>query len=322
MADDGSLLPLLGRITRALSSDRPLESVLRSVARRVAAMTDADTCSIMLLDDQRRELLFKEAYGLPRREIERIRFRMGEGIAGWVALKRKAARVADVSKDRRFKSFPEQTTRIVSLLCVPLAVRGRVLGVVSMNSARRGAFGARHQAILEHLAGHLALEIENHRLYELSVTDGLTQLFNRRYFLRKLEDEIGRAERVGEPLALCIADLDRFKRINDEHGHPAGDEVLVAVARRFRQKLRAYDIAARYGGDEFAFLFLDAGRHKIQGISSRLGDSLREKLETGAGSFDVSASLGFSVYPEDGDDAKSLLAAADEALYRAKRTQA
>jgi len=273
----------------------------------------------MLIDDQRRELIFKEAYGLPQAELDQIRFRMGEGIAGWVALNGKSASVPDVAKDRRFKTFPDQSTKIVSLLCVPLVLRGRVLGVISVNSQEPRAFGKPERVVLEHLAGHTVLEIENHHLYELSVTDALTHLFNRRYFLRRLGDEIGRSERVGESLAICIGDLDGFKKINDNHGHASGDEVLVGVARRFQEKLRAYDIASRYGGDEFAFLFLNSGREKVEGITVRLIEALAEPLPTGAGKFPVAASFGFAVYPEDGEDVKTLLAKADASLYESKK---
>lgn len=315
MPRGNATLLLLGKITKALSSGKPLEAILKSLARDVAQFLKAESCAIMLIDDQRRELLFKEAHGLPKAELDRIRFRMGEGVAGWVAQKQEPACVPDVSRDARFKAFPDQSTKIVSLLCVPLMLRGRVLGVVCVNSKRRRAFGREEQMILEHLAAHTVLEIENHRLYELSVTDALTQLFNRRYFLRRLEDEIGRAERVGESLAVCIGDLNRFKQINDTLGHAAGDEVLVTVARRFRQKLRAYDIAARYGGDEFAFLFLDSDRSKVESIARRLAESLEEPLPSGR----ITASFGFAIYPDDGEDAKSLLAKADDALYAAKK---
>jgi diguanylate cyclase (GGDEF)-like protein len=316
-----ALLPVLGKITRAVSSDRPLEAILKSVARDVARLLASDTCSVMLINDKHRELLFAEAHGLTKKEIAAIRFRMGEGVAGWVALHRKPALLGDVRRDPRFKAFAEQETKITSLLCVPLLLQGRVLGVLSVSSARRKAFAADDRTVLEHIGGHLALEIENHRLYELAVTDGLTGLFNRRYFLRRLEDEIGRARRFHEMLAVCIADLDDFKKVNDKHGHAAGDEVLVGVAQIFRRQLRAYDVAARYGGDEFAFLFLNTDRGTVDPIAKRLRDALDRDIATAAGEFRVTVSIGRAVYPEDGVDAKTLLGVADGKLYDAKRSR-
>lgn len=319
MPSESKVLPVLGRITKAFSSDRPLESILKGVARDIAKTLAADTCAIMLINDQHRELLFKEGYGLSRWELENIRFHMGEGVAGWVAQNSKSARIGDVRKDGRFKAFPDQERKIVSLLCVPLARQGRVLGVVSVDGARKAAFNRSAQLLLEHLAGHTTLEIENHRLYELAVTDGLTQLFNRRYFLRRLEDELSQARRFHEPLAICLADLNGFKKINDQFGHGVGDEVLVGVSQMFRRELRAYDVAARYGGDEFAFLFLDTGRDMVRVIADRLRAGLDRDLPTSAGPLRAGACCGTAVYPEDGVDPTTLLAVADEALYRAKR---
>lgn len=312
------LLPTLGRITRSLASNRPLDAILKRVARDIAKVSGADSCSILLVDEEHRQLLFKEAAGLSRWELDHIRFKMGEGVAGWVARTRRPARIADVARDKRFKSFPGQDAKIVSMLCAPLLLHGRVLGVICLSSSKRSAFGRDDELMLTHLAGHTALEIENHRLYELAVTDPLTGLFNRRYFERRLEDELGRARRFHETLAICLADLDSFKVINDEHGHPAGDEVLVSVSKIFTRQLRAYDVAARIGGDEFAFVFLNTPEEKLPVITDRLRTSLSGGVTTPSGTFMLSASLGAAVFPDDGPDARKLLAVADSRLYGAK----
>ncbi|AIO40006.1 diguanylate cyclase domain protein [Burkholderia cenocepacia] len=159
------------------------------------------------------------------------------------------------------------------------------------------------QLELTHLAGH----------------DPLTGLPNRLLFMEHLDAAIRHAAAVREGLAVMFVDLDRFKQINDQHGHAAGDRTLVAVAKRLNQVLRSGDMAARLGGDEFIVLISDVRSPAvIDDIASRIQSVMAEQLEFGERQLAVGASIGVSEYPADGASAEELLVKADAAMYAAK----
>jgi diguanylate cyclase (GGDEF)-like protein len=159
------------------------------------------------------------------------------------------------------------------------------------------------QQELAHLAGH----------------DPLTGLPNRLLFMERLEEAIGHAAATRDGLAVMFVDLDRFKQINDQHGHAAGDRALVAVATRLTQVLRTGDMAARLGGDEFIVLIADVRSPTvIDEIASRIQIVMAQEMEFGDRQLAVGASIGVSEYPADGTSAEELLVKADAAMYAAK----
>ncbi|WP_321856551.1 diguanylate cyclase domain-containing protein [Burkholderia cenocepacia] len=159
------------------------------------------------------------------------------------------------------------------------------------------------QLELTHLAGH----------------DPLTGLPNRMLFMEHLDAAIRHAAAVGEGLAVMFVDLDRFKQINDQHGHSAGDRTLVAVAKRLSQVLRGGDMAARLGGDEFIVLITDVPSPAVIGdVATRIQLVMAEELEFEEGRMAVGASIGVSEFPADGASAEELLVKADAAMYAAK----
>lgn len=155
------------------------------------------------------------------------------------------------------------------------------------------------------------------KLEELSVTDELTGLVNRRHLGELFEREIQRADRTGAPLAVLMIDLDHFKRFNDRFGHLAGDELLSRLGEFFEKQLRPTDVAARYGGEEFALLLPGAGRDEAGATAERLRAGFAELAEDVR--HGVTMSIGVAILPEDGGDEEQVLAAADQALYEAKR---
>ncbi len=164
------------------------------------------------------------------------------------------------------------------------------------------------------------------KLEEQSVTDALTGLKNRRFFDERLHEEFRRAQRYGDYLALIMIDLDHFKRVNDEHGHPAGDAVLREAGRLVRASLREPDICTRYGGEEFAIILPKTHMSGALTVAERIWRELggREYAVTGAGGEPVkvriTASIGIAFYPsKDISSGELLLRFADQALYQAKR---
>lgn len=176
----------------------------------------------------------------------------------------------------------------------------------------------RCQRLLRHYRRFSELNAEVARLHELSVTDGLTQVANHRFFQERLTEEFRRAQRYDDPLALILADLDHFKEVNDQHGHPTGDFVLKAIAELFKSAVRETDFVARYGGEEFAVLLPKTHLGGALTVAERISFDLR-KCKIGPAAVRVTASFGVSSFPSRGvGSAEQLLKTADEALYRAK----
>jgi diguanylate cyclase (GGDEF)-like protein/PAS domain S-box-containing protein len=148
--------------------------------------------------------------------------------------------------------------------------------------------------------------------------DGLTGLANYREFFESLEREVRRAERTRQPFALLLLDLDDLKHINDRHGHLTGNRALNRLARVMKEHCRGTETAARYGGDEFAILLLDANGERAQNVAERISSCLRRQTDSPV----LSVSIGFSVYANDGVSAPELLEAADKRLYQSKKSRA
>jgi diguanylate cyclase (GGDEF)-like protein len=203
---------------------------------------------------------------------------------------------------------------------VPLAADA-VVGVLVAETGRKPGSRIERRVIAttERFAGHTALAMRNanllERMQQMAVTDGLTQLANRRSFDRALDRELQRATRTDGRLSVVLIDIDHFKLLNDTHGHLTGDTVLRQIAAALRECGREYDTIARYGGEEFAAV--------LPGCSSALAvqvaERLRRAVEEAATDVPVTASAGVATYPYDGADVDTLLGAADRALYSAKR---
>lgn len=169
---------------------------------------------------------------------------------------------------------------------------------------------------------HLQDELrqKNALLVELSTTDSLTKIYNRRHFLELARKEFERSSRMGLQLTMLILDVDHFKTINDTYGHQAGDEVLLAVCKVVDNSLRDYDIFGRYGGDEFTIIFPQTELVQSMKVAERLEKSVQELKMECISNHKLSLSGGLAAKTATHKDLESLLKDADEALYRAKQT--
>ncbi len=165
------------------------------------------------------------------------------------------------------------------------------------------------------------LRASQRRLYALATRDGLTRLWNRTAILDFLEQELARRSRRGDPVSLMMIDVDRFKSVNDEHGHLAGDAAFRLVARRLRKKLRPYDRLGRYGGDEVLVVLPGCGPEEAAVVAERLRASVSDQpLRLGGKAVHLTLSVGFaSASGDSSGTSDSLIKAGDDALYRAKK---
>jgi diguanylate cyclase (GGDEF)-like protein len=223
----------------------------------------------------------------------------------------------------------EATVDEVAALSHPMRrgddLHARVSGVVSV--ARRGRpFSVAERELFHYLAEQAAVSIENVGLHETverqAVTDELTGLFNRRRFQEAMATEVERSKRFGQPVGLVLLDLDDFKTVNDTYGHQQGDLVLREVARVLRETSREIDEPARYGGEELAVVLPGTDLEGAYNLAERVRAGIEElalPLLDGDGVLRVTASFGVATLPGSAEDMRELVAAADEALYRAKR---
>ncbi len=196
----------------------------------------------------------------------------------------------------------------------------------TMSVARTGRpFSPDEREVLRYLIGQTTISIENiglhERVAEQAVTDELTGIGNYRHFSDWMAREIARAERFGGELSLILMDIDDFKVINDTHGHQQGDRVLAEVGRVLRLESRGVDEAARYGGEEFVLALPETGPESALEVAERVRRRIElasVPSEAGGDPLRITVSLGVASLPLDADDARSLLSAADAALYEAK----
>ncbi|MGB9286821.1 MAG: sensor domain-containing diguanylate cyclase, partial [Candidatus Sulfotelmatobacter sp.] len=216
------------------------------------------------------------------------------------------------------KFFAETASR----MCIPLVSFGQTLGVLALDSAKIDAFRDGDQQSLESVADICATAIQNahyvDRVKQLAYLDGLTGIFNRRFFEVRILEEIERAHRYGAGMAVIMADIDQFKKLNDEFGHMLGDEVLRQTSSLFNQQLRKVDVVCRYGGEEFGILLTQVNGQQALGVAEKLR-KLVEGWQFPGVPRTVTISAGAAAMPEHGTTRDELVKVADSALYAAKQ---
>jgi diguanylate cyclase (GGDEF)-like protein len=245
------------------------------------------------------------------------------GGAGLAAAASRAGRAVSWPRDGDdARPAPEEPEPGAAAIAIPLRSGGHPFGVLAYYG-RQSPYDEEDVDSLEILVRQAETAIENSFLYEeavrLSLTDGMTGLWNRRNFDMRLEAELSRALRFSEPFAVVFVELDQMKSVNDRYGHQAGDTVLIELARRLTEAVREVDVVARWGGDEFTLLLpktsLAGALLLAEKIRAAAGNA---PFRIDTGSLDITISVGVAAYPEHGSSGKELVAAADAAMYRAK----
>jgi len=251
--------------------------------------------------------------------VVRGRLAAGAGLWGRALQSGKTLIESDVKASPDYVSFYDET---VSRMCIPLVSFGQTLGALVLDSAERGGFRNHDVQCLESVADICATAIQNahyvERVKQLAYLDGLTGIFNRRFFELRIAEEIERARRFETGMAVIMVDIDNFKRLNDEFGHLLGDEVLRQVSSIFHQQLRKIDVVCRYGGEEFAILLSQTSPQHALGVAEKLR-RLVETWQFPGVPRPVTISAGTATCPEHGSTRDELVAAADAGLYAAKQ---
>jgi diguanylate cyclase (GGDEF)-like protein len=222
------------------------------------------------------------------------------------------ATVPRLDDEVRDATAPSVRTRML----VPLVMYGETNGALVAEANEAHAFGENELRLFDAIGGQAAAAVENARLYALANVDGLTGLYVRRYFDLRVQEEIERTRRFGTSFALVMLDLDDFKRLNDTRGHPVGDRALREIAMLAAAQLRGVDLAARYGGEELAFLLPRTSLPDAHAVAERIRKTIDGH---DFGGLHLTASLGVAGWAESGvAEPEQLIERADAAMYRAK----
>src|SRR5574341_2522263 len=325
----------LVQIGITLTSERNLGTLLERILTEARRFTRAEAGTLFLREGEllqfavvQNDLLTREfGEAEMRRRLQEQPLHLREvSLAGHVALTGDILNLHDtymIPPDRPYAFDARVDARLnyrtQSVLVVPVQdPSGTILGVLELiNAQDRGRivpFDPQYESLVRSLASQAAVAIRNARLEDLSFKDALTDVYNRRYFMVRIEEEWKRHSRFAEPVSLVLLDLDHFKNVNDRFGHRAGDEALKEVARLLQRHSRNFTVVTRYGGDEFAILLVNTAKAGAVTYAERIRETV-EQHEFAHGA--VTVSLGVASLPEDGAGADDLVVAADKAMYRA-----
>ncbi|MEW6443827.1 MAG: sensor domain-containing diguanylate cyclase [bacterium] len=316
-------------VGKLLTSTLELREILRLIMDRMNELYPAQNWSLLLRDETTGDLHFEAVAGLEKQQVEGIRLRRGEGIAGHVAETGQAVFVPDAKKDPRHSGRVDETTgfRTHSILCVPLKTHGKVVGVIEVVNPKHEAIRAWEDLpVLAILADYAAIAIENSRLVaeiqRKCITDDYTDLYNARYLHETLDVLIRGAQEQGKGFAVVFVDIDNFKGVVDTHGHLLGSQVLKEVGQTILSCLSPNDILTKYGGDEFVILLPDRSREEALSLTERILQDMRQStyLNSEPGPVRVTASFGIARFPEDASTKKDILLRADTAMYLIKKS--
>ena len=265
----------------------------------------------------------------PAHSLKSVRLKIGEGIAGWVAQHGEPLVVPDVTKDERFTSRIDEMTRwkTRSILCVPLASKDKVLGVIQLINVDMSSFGSDQFMLLQALADYAAIAIDNARavekIQELTITDDCTGLYNARHLYNTIElGSLPLASASATSSASYSSTSTTSNSVNDKHGHLVGSRLLFEIGTTIKSRLRLIDYAFRYGGDEFVALLPQTSKQSALVVARRMGEILRTThFHLGEGlDFNVRACVGVASFPDDASNAHDLIRQADEMMYTVKNT--
>ncbi len=308
-------LAFLNNISKTAISSQHAEPMLEEIVSEIQKNFRFDHIGIGILDYATKDIEIKAEAGTTMRAVGR-RVPLGAGILGRVARSNEMALIQN-SDEERLGSLLDDAR---SVLCIPITYGETLLGVLNVESRRNDAFGQQEVLILRTLADLLATALHNafvfQKLQQQAITDGLTGIKTRRFFVEALQSEWKRASRSGRAFSVVLMDLDKFKSVNDTMGHLEGDLVLARVGRLLEQKCRQSNVVARYGGDEFVILMPETALEQAQVLSERLrlwvatDPMLNERHVTG--------SFGVATFPLHGATAEEVLRVADAGMYASK----
>ena len=309
------------RVGETLRSTHDMKQMLESILNTAADAVNADAATLWMFSPTRDSLQAARSVGIDS-EVQRS-VPIGEGLVGFVAERATPVLLPSSGGPRPGRTEPPFPVAIA----VPLYSEDRIMAVLATYRGDSNApFIAEDMETVVFLAEQGGVAIENVRLHEeaqrLSLTDGLTGTWNRRYFQMQFRQVLATATRFERPFSVLMLDLDRFKVLNDTHGHQRGDAILIEFSQRVKHTLREVDTFARYGGEEFICLLSETDAEGAQTTAEKIRDAIRSQPFGSVGDepVKVTVSIGVAAYPRHGSSFHEIVETADRALYRAKES--
>ncbi len=308
-------LAFLNNISKTAISSQDSEQMLAEIVEEIQKTFQFDHIGIGILDYATKDIEIRAEAGTTA-QARGKRIPLGVGILGRVARSGETALVQSTEHSPALGILQDSR----SVLCIPISYGETLLGVLNIESKNESAFTPDDKLILGTLADLLATALHNsfvfQKLQRQSITDGLTGIKTRGFFLEAVQSEWKRASRSGRPFSVVLVDLDRFKQVNDTMGHLEGDLVLARVGRLLEQKCRQSNVVARYGGDEFIILMPETGIEQAQILSERL--RLWVATDPMLSEHRISGSFGVASFPSHGFSVEDIVRMADEGMYISK----
>lgn len=314
-------LSALNAVASGINVSSDLDSILRLVLEKAVDVLHAERGRLMLVNEDDEHLKTKVVVGGPGKPGGEKILLTAKTI-DTKALEDEKPVLAVRDDPEREEWLPDDPD-VSIMMSVPMVHNRRKVGVLDIyNPRHKRPFTKEEITLASSLANQAAITIENVRLYNLAIYDGLTKLHLRRYFDIWLKKEFDRTKRYKGKLSLVLVDVDHFKHVNDEYGHQCGDEVLRIMGRLIKDSIRSVDLGARYGGEEFAVILPETEQEGALLFADRLRARVEETpIRWDARLFPITLSAGVSTFPSEAEIANpsDLIEAADKALYYCKQ---
>ena len=348
LEESNAQMTSISGIGRRITANLDFGMVVQTVYERLKQFLEMDMFGIALYEADNNQLVYRRYYVEDEQKSNsRINVDSDSSFAAWVFRNRKAVLISD--KDREYVNYlskpaTHQGKPSQSVVCMPLSIEDRVIGVMMLQNYKPHAYSPRNLAFIEALAPYVGIAVDNAitharledlnhvlsdekrrleratlKISHLANHDSLTGLPNRRLLFELMGKAVETARRTGGKVGVVFMDLDDFKPINDRFGHAAGDSALIAMSERLRGLVRASDIVARIGGDEFVAVITNVkSREDIELVAQKVLEECSVPLSFSGSSCSLGMSMGISVFPDDGEPIDDLVNKADSAMYRVK----
>ncbi len=324
---DKSILELfcLYSISKILNTISETQQLLDRIVENISANLKVQRVIIMLLDEKTNEFSVVSSTVFEKEKFKNLKFKIGEGLFGRIAQTGIAKLFKDLEKEPDFTTNDKLSSNTKSMIIIPLKSRQEIFGLLCSYTDKPEIFEDRVFDLFKTVGENISITLENIKLYTKikneSITDGLTSVYNHRFFIDRFENEIERAIRYKYELSLIILDIDDFKKYNDTYGHLKGDNILINIANIMLNTMRKSDIVCRYGGEEFTIILPNTNKKFAIIVAERLREKIENfnfSLTENQSSGKITVSIGVSTLSDDNKTIEQLIKKADNALYEAK----